>query len=101
MDRTGMSPSWPRAMVCPVLIGRDDEMRTLVGALDAVGTGAGSVALIAGEAGIGKSRLARELMRAARERGFAVLAGRAVESGSPVPFRPLAEALLTHLRKRR
>ena len=48
---------------------------------------------LAGEAGIGKSRLVREIVRAAGERGLTVLAGRAVAGGAPTPFRPFAEAL--------
>src|SRR5690348_13871727 len=101
MDQRNVSPSWRRTALCPALVGREDDLRALVDTLDAAGASAGSVALIVGEAGIGKSRLAREVMHRARERGFAVLSGRAVESGSPTPFRPLTEALLTHLRRRR
>ena len=48
---------------------------------------------LAGEAGIGKSRLVREVARAAGESGLTVLAGRAVAGGAPTPFRPFAEAL--------
>ena len=80
-------------VLCPVLVGRDEEARRLRAALAAAGTGCGSTVFLAGEAGIGKSRLVREVTRTAVESGLAVLAGRAVAGGSPTPFRPFAEAL--------
>jgi len=80
-------------VLCPVLVGRDEEARWLRAVLTAAGTGRGSTVFLAGEAGIGKSRLVREVTRAAAENGLAVLAGRAVAGGAPTPFRPFAEAL--------
>jgi len=80
-------------VLCPVLVGRDEEARRLQAALAAAGAGRGSAVFLAGEAGIGKSRLVREIVRAAGERGLTVLAGRAVAGGAPTPFRPFAEAL--------
>ncbi|MCW2911064.1 MAG: transcriptional regulator, LuxR family [Actinomycetia bacterium] len=62
-------------------------------ALAAAEAGRGGTVLVTGEAGIGKSRLVRESTRSAGERGFMVLAGRAVAGGVPTPFRPFAEAL--------
>jgi DNA-binding CsgD family transcriptional regulator len=55
---------------------------------------AGGVAVLLGEAGVGKTRLAQELAAHARQGGSAVLAGRAVPGGVPVPYRPLTEAFL-------
>ena len=80
-------------VLCPVLVGRDEEARRLRAALAAAGTGRGSTVFLSGEAGIGKSRLVREIARAAGESGLPVLAGRAVAGGAPTPFRPFAEAL--------
>jgi hypothetical protein len=76
-----------------VLVGRDEETRYLQAALAAAEVGRGGTVFLAGEAGIGKSRLVRETAHAARARGFAVLAGRSVAGGVPTPFRPYAEAL--------
>jgi DNA-binding CsgD family transcriptional regulator len=82
------------SMLSPVLIGRDAELRTLVTALDAAGTGTGRAFFLTGDPGVGKSRLAAELSLHAEGRGFASYRGRAVQSASPVPFRPVTEALM-------
>jgi predicted ATP-dependent serine protease len=58
--------------------------------------GHGRVLLITGEAGIGKSRMLEEAARLATDAGMTVLTGRAVEGGGT--FRPIAEALVAHLR---
>jgi predicted ATPase len=63
---------------CPVLVGRAAELDALVAALDAACGGRRSVVFLVGEAGIGKSRLVRELSSFATERGVPVLRGRAV-----------------------
>ena len=60
--------------------------------------GHGRAVVLAGEAGVGKSRLVSGVVADAAARGVPVLAGRAVQAASPVPFRPLAEALFSYLR---
>lgn len=84
---------------CPQLVGRDDELASLRRALaDTVGH-RGQVLLLTGEAGVGKSRIVRELVGEAGSRGVPVLVGRAVDTASPSPFRPLTEALFSHVRR--
>ena len=85
-------------LLCPVVIGREAESGALRSALAAAGDGAGGVVFLAGEAGIGKSRLAAELAADARARGVRVLTGRAVPASAASPYRPLTEALLQALR---
>lgn len=53
---------------------------------------------VVGEAGIGKSRLAAGVAADAARRGLPVLRGRAVPTSTPVPYRPLAEALCSTVR---
>jgi DNA-binding CsgD family transcriptional regulator len=86
-------------LLCPVVIGRGAETAALRSALSAAGDGAGGVVFLAGEAGIGKSRLAAELAGQARAGGMRVVAGRAVPAGAASPYRPLTEALLQGLRE--
>jgi DNA-binding CsgD family transcriptional regulator len=81
-------------VLCPSLVGRAPELRRLSAALDDAAGGRGGVIFLAGEAGVGKSRLAREVTGLAASRGFDVLTGRATESAVPCPFRPIAEALI-------
>ncbi len=87
-------------VLCPILVGRADEVATLDQALSAAISGQGSVVCVTGEAGIGKSRLGRELVALARSRGALAAVGRAVPTGSTTPYRPLTEALLSCLRDR-
>jgi hypothetical protein len=80
--------------LCPSLVGREAELGRLTGALEEAGRAGGGVVFLTGEAGAGKSRLARELAGLAGPPGFAVFTGRAAESTVRVPFRPIAEALI-------
>lgn len=77
------------------IIGREDELATINAALDAAAGGAGGVVLLAGEPGIGKTRLAQEAMAAAAARGFVVASGRCFEQQVQVPFVPLLEVFAT------
>ncbi|MCB9451522.1 MAG: protein kinase [Anaerolineaceae bacterium] len=66
------------------LVGRDTELRTLSDALEEALDGAGSAWLVAGESGVGKSRLVEELRTLALVKGALVLKGQAVsEGGNP------------------
>ena len=75
------------------LIGREHELERLVALLDQVAAGEPVVALVSGDAGIGKTRLIGELAAQAAERDFTVLSGRCAELGDSVPYLPLADAL--------
>ena len=58
------------------LVGRGSELSLLVARLEEVATGRGGVALLAGEPGIGKTRLARASATEAERNGALVLWGR-------------------------
>jgi DNA-binding CsgD family transcriptional regulator len=74
------------------LVGRARELGELRAALDDVRTGANRTIVIAGEAGIGKTRLLDELTSHAD--GFTVVTGQCADSGSgPVPYAALAGLL--------
>jgi tetratricopeptide (TPR) repeat protein len=73
------------------LVGRSVEMRRLLAALEDAARGRGAFVLVAGEAGIGKTRLAKEAIAEARNRGITVLEGRCTQAGGE-PLAPLEEA---------
>ena len=81
-------------------VGREQELQELVAALDASGGGRGRLVLLAGEPGIGKSRLADELAAHARERGTLVLRGRCWEDAGAPPFWSWIQVLRACLRPR-
>jgi predicted ATPase len=78
-----------------VLVGREAELAELRGALEAVTWGRGRVALVVGEAGIGKTRLIAEVAALALARDARVLLGRCYESARILPFGPWVDALRT------
>ena len=75
------------------LVGRAAELAELVAALDDARAGRGGLAFLVGEAGIGKTRLAGELARAAASGGAAVRWGRCWEGGGAPPFWPWIQLL--------
>ena len=87
-------------VLCPVLVGRRAEIQALESALAGALAGQGGCAVITGEAGIGKSRLIRELARMAAGRQVPVVVGRGVPASTSAPYRPVTEALLQLLRRR-
>jgi DNA-binding NarL/FixJ family response regulator len=75
-------------------VGRAGELGTLEFALAAARAGRGAAILVTGDAGIGKTRLAAEFARRARDGGFATLLGRSIDLvGTELPYQPFAEAL--------
>jgi predicted ATPase/class 3 adenylate cyclase len=77
----------------PVLVGRQDELSQLEDALLSANRGDGGFVLVAGEAGIGKTRLANELARRARKLGCGVLWGSCSEVELSLPYLPFVEAI--------
>jgi predicted ATPase len=75
------------------LIGRVPELARLTELLGDTVAGRGSVAVLSGEPGIGKSRIARELLALARGRGFLVLSRTACPYQSGLSYAPVMEAL--------
>ncbi len=81
------------------LIGRSAEVEHLDRRLEALRAEAsGGLVIVSGEAGVGKSRLVREVATRAEDSGLQVLTGRAVPAGEP--YRPLVEAMSAALRDR-
>src|SRR6187401_1071491 len=79
------------------LIGREDQQQRLWTAFSAARTSGLRVALIAGEPGIGKSRLLGEFCARALDAGALVLRGGSSEAEGMPPFLPFLEALGRHI----
>jgi len=82
-------------------VGRERERTALLGALQAARCGHGPVALVEGDAGVGKTRLVEEVVADARWHGFQVAGAKADALVSPAPyqlFRDALSPLLTPLR---
>ncbi|HEY7075605.1 MAG TPA: AAA family ATPase, partial [Solirubrobacteraceae bacterium] len=77
------------------LIGRSAELAELEAALAAAEEGRPAPVLVAGESGVGKTRLLAELQRRAEEGGALVLCGEAIDLGgdSELPYLPLVAAV--------
>ena len=70
------------------------ELAQLRDALSGALGGAGASRLLAGEAGIGKSRLIQELSRHARSHDVTVLTGGCADAEGAPPYLPFVEALV-------
>ena len=81
------------------LVGRGDELAALLDA-HAAAQRDGRMAVIEGEAGIGKSRLAAELANEGRSRGAVVLSARCHDDEAGLPYGPVVELLGEALRLR-
>jgi tetratricopeptide (TPR) repeat protein len=82
-------------------VGREREVAALLGGLQETLGGEGRLFLLSGEPGIGKSRLADELLLRARERGARILWGRCWEAGGAPAYWPWVQALRAYVRERR
>ncbi|MDQ3938616.1 MAG: AAA family ATPase, partial [Chloroflexota bacterium] len=79
-------------------VGREPELEALIGGLDQARSGRGTLFLVGGEPGIGKSRLADEFSARAREAGARTLWGRCWEGAGAPAYWPWIQALRAHLR---
>jgi len=77
------------------LVGRSRELATLLDLFGQVKAGRGQVVFVAGEAGIGKSRLLLEVRRSLAARGESItwLEGQCVSFGQSIPFLPVVDQL--------
>jgi len=78
------------SVLCPVLIGREHDLRSLDRLMAQSQEGRGQIALISGEAGIGKSRLVREAKTRAPQ-GTMILEGYCFQTESVLPYAPLLD----------
>jgi DNA-binding CsgD family transcriptional regulator/tetratricopeptide (TPR) repeat protein len=78
----------------PVLVGRDAEVAQLRAALQRAAAGRPAIVVVAGEAGVGKTRLVAELLRDAGQLGAVALTGGCLDVGEGVlAYAPMVQAL--------
>jgi len=102
-----LTPTFEHSIVLPAFItaeveqnipfiGRESELEKLRTQIQTTHT-SGQTILLAGDAGIGKTRLALETLRADATRGMATLIGAAYEQEGQVPYQPFIEAFDRYL----
>jgi DNA-binding CsgD family transcriptional regulator/tetratricopeptide (TPR) repeat protein len=82
-----------QSVVCPVLIGRDVPLTTVVHTLDRARDAHGGTLLVSGEAGVGKSRLVRAMIERGRSAGFVTLQGACFEADRAQPYAPILDLI--------
>lgn len=78
-------------------VGRSAEIASISSALERALAGEGSIALLAGEAGVGKSRLAYEILRRAEAAGTTVISAACQQLEHNLPYAPLADGISRYL----
>jgi len=103
----GAEPAAESPAVAPIdqlvrgrLVGRGPELERLRSAWREALEGRAQLVLLSGEPGVGKTRLARELVVAARVDGAVALAGGCYEFEATTPYLPFVEALTSWARDR-
>ncbi|HEV2778583.1 MAG TPA: AAA family ATPase [Actinophytocola sp.] len=87
-------PDMPRLGSGIPLVARSREMDRLRAAFEQAAAGSAGAVLVAGDAGIGKTRLTEELAALARDKDALVLTGRCLDAGEAgLAYLPFAEAL--------
>jgi tetratricopeptide (TPR) repeat protein len=81
----------------PPFIGRERELTALLERWNRAVQGSSSLVLIAGEAGVGKTRLTEELSAMIQWRGGLVAYGHNYEAEHTIPYQPFAEIVRTLL----
>lgn len=86
------TPAQPAPAGWLPFVGREAELKQVMTWWKRTSSGQGGLALIGGEAGVGKSRLVRELALQVEREGGRILFGNTLP-GQPRPYQPLVEAL--------
>jgi len=84
----------PQTSLTSPLVGREDELARLTGVLERARAGEARAVLVAGDAGVGKTRTLHEAAGRAAAAGTTVLTGHCVDLGDVgLPYLPFTEIL--------
>jgi len=89
--RRRLQASAVRGLTC--FAGRQQELAALQQALQQAEAGHGQIVAVVGQAGVGKSRLAYEFLRAHHTQGWLVLESASVSYGKATPYFPVIDLL--------
>lgn len=90
-------PTAIRRVADTPFVGRSRALDLLLGEMHRAEAGVGSLALVGGETGVGKTRLAEEFARRVQGHGTTVLWGAAYQQEGSFPYGPFIEAVEGHL----
>jgi class 3 adenylate cyclase len=79
-------------------VGRGGQLQRLSAKLEQACNGRGSIAMLRGEPGIGKTRTLEEFADRARQRGAVAIRGACCEGEWQAPYGPFAEAIMEYAR---
>ncbi|MBA2288431.1 MAG: AAA family ATPase [Ktedonobacteraceae bacterium] len=88
-----MTTIFNQSIVCPILVGRTYDLAALHLLIEQAKSGQGQVALLCGEAGVGKSRLVAEIKIDAASQGFLLLQGNCFQADQVFPYAPFLDLL--------
>lgn len=83
------------------LVGRETELETIQAKINTGWHGQGGTILLAGDSGLGKTRLAYEILRNAAQAGMTTLVGAAYEQEGHLAYHPFIEAFDRYLTEHR
>ncbi|HTR76518.1 MAG TPA: AAA family ATPase, partial [Gemmatimonadaceae bacterium] len=89
----GVEPTFEPAINLKQFVGRDEELRRLMRALEASGNRGANVVAVLGEAGVGKSTLVRQLTPEVRLRAGSLVSGRCLEADAKPPYAPWVDVI--------
>jgi DNA-binding CsgD family transcriptional regulator len=85
--------SGPKPLLCHELVGREHELQALREALEQAARGQPQFVVLAGEAGVGKTKLCRVFVEESQAQQALVLFGQAIPQDQALPFGPFLDAL--------
>jgi DNA-binding CsgD family transcriptional regulator len=96
-DSDGQEPDEIAASLSPDFVGREREMGELVAALDTALSGHGQIVMLAGDPGIGKTRIVQEMSTIADARNAEVFLGHCYEGEGAPPYWPWLQIIRSHI----
>src|SRR5215467_6848467 len=92
-----MSVAFERPVLCPIMVGRVSHLELLKQRIEEARHGHGGTFLLAGEAGIGKSRLLSEATSWVGPEQLTIFQGNCFEPDRALPYAPIMDLVRTFI----